>query len=485
MPKSAKNKYKLVVDPNKDLFRWKVDGYPALLFAAYYGAKRLKYGWPKSEIFFVNHDCFWWNNWADIVRDGQNCFKKLVKKDKSDFSDSYYQDYAHVFKQLTVELEKLDKTAIYKLSLGELRKVWFQFFKFYSLQFWYVGIIPEVIAYTASILMTEKIVKNKINILPEELSQLTIFPEKSFLMEEECELLKVALVKSVARRQKLLAEHARKFRWILNGYHGVKKLDKNFFQERLKELLKKGSLKKQLAHYESHSRKAKSDFKAIVRKYKLKPEIINLAKLAQRGAYLQDKRKKYQLIAAERILKLYQALARQFKISLEQALYLNWIEFDKFVKGRLKIKEITARQKHFRFSVYHGQIRFLSGSFGNSFKTLEAAYIKNSGAALKGTVVYSGKVSGRVRIIKNRREIKNLKTGEILVALMTSPDYIIAIKKAKAIITDDGGLTCHAAIVARELKKPCIVGTKNATRILHNGDRVEVDAYQGLIKILK
>jgi pyruvate,water dikinase len=68
---------------------------------------------------------------------------------------------------------------------------------------------------------------------------------------------------------------------------------------------------------------------------------------------------------------------------------------------------------------------------------------------------------------------------------MTSPDWLPLIQKAVAIVTDEGGITSHASIVARELKKPCIVGTKNATKILKDGDQVEVDADSGIVKIIK
>ena len=68
---------------------------------------------------------------------------------------------------------------------------------------------------------------------------------------------------------------------------------------------------------------------------------------------------------------------------------------------------------------------------------------------------------------------------------MTTPDLMPTIKQAKAIITDEGGLTCHAAIISRELGIPCIIGTKIATKVLKNGDLVEVDAEKGILKILK
>jgi pyruvate,water dikinase len=68
---------------------------------------------------------------------------------------------------------------------------------------------------------------------------------------------------------------------------------------------------------------------------------------------------------------------------------------------------------------------------------------------------------------------------------MTTPEFVPLIKLAKAIITNVGGITCHAAIVSREMNKPCIIGTKIATKVLKDGDLVEVDANRGVIKILK
>jgi len=79
----------------------------------------------------------------------------------------------------------------------------------------------------------------------------------------------------------------------------------------------------------------------------------------------------------------------------------------------------------------------------------------------------------------------HMNKGDILVASMTSPDFIVAIRKASAIVTDEGGMTCHAAIVSRELKIPCIVATRIATKLLKDNDLVEVDADHGRVKILK
>ena len=89
---------------------------------------------------------------------------------------------------------------------------------------------------------------------------------------------------------------------------------------------------------------------------------------------------------------------------------------------------------------------------------------------------------GTVQIIHSPKDASSFKQGMILVAKATNPDLVPIMKKASAFITNQGGLTCHAAIVARELHKPCIVGTKIGTRVFKDGDMVEVDAARGIIR---
>ncbi|MBI3573704.1 hypothetical protein HY090_01500 [Candidatus Kaiserbacteria bacterium] len=105
---------------------------------------------------------------------------------------------------------------------------------------------------------------------------------------------------------------------------------------------------------------------------------------------------------------------------------------------------------------------------------------------LRGTVAYSSssRLQGMVKLVFNSYDIKSFEEGFVLVTPMTAPDFLGAMQKSLAIITDEGGVTCHAAITARELKKPCIIGTKNATKVLKDGDMVEVDAEKGIVRIL-
>ncbi|NKY88529.1 phosphoenolpyruvate synthase [Nocardia veterana] len=100
---------------------------------------------------------------------------------------------------------------------------------------------------------------------------------------------------------------------------------------------------------------------------------------------------------------------------------------------------------------------------------------------LQGLPAAPGRARGKVRILRAPAEGSTLRDGEILVAPMTNPDWLPTISRAAALVTDSGGRTCHAAIVARELGIPCVVGARTATSTLHDGQRVVVDARAGRI----
>lgn len=96
----------------------------------------------------------------------------------------------------------------------------------------------------------------------------------------------------------------------------------------------------------------------------------------------------------------------------------------------------------------------------------------------------AGKTTGRVKVIFKPEETTDFAQGDILVTSMTRPEFLFLMKKASAIVTDAGGILCHAAITAREIKKPTIIGTQTATRIFKSGDMVEVDADKGTVRKL-
>ncbi len=104
---------------------------------------------------------------------------------------------------------------------------------------------------------------------------------------------------------------------------------------------------------------------------------------------------------------------------------------------------------------------------------------------LVGVAASPGRAQGKVRILHYRAQMAEFQRGEVLVTEMTTPDYISAMKKAAAVVTEEGGIMSHAAIISRELGIPCVTGTKIATQVLKDGDLVEVDADAGIVRILE
>jgi len=155
------------------------------------------------------------------------------------------------------------------------------------------------------------------------------------------------------------------------------------------------------------------------------------------------------------------------------------ILFKKNIENNL----IKDRIKNYKF-LYQGE-KFKILEYSSKSKEKKVDLIKGMAAYVEK------KVRGKVTIIDESirgadvKKMNKMPKGNILVTTMTSPDMIPAMKKASAFVTDDGGVLCHAAIVAREMKKPCIIGTKIATKVLHDGDLVEVDANLGIVKIIK
>lgn len=162
---------------------------------------------------------------------------------------------------------------------------------------------------------------------------------------------------------------------------------------------------------------------------------------------------------------------------------VNHITYSEFVHGKIPSgNELAKRQKGW---LYHqGQIAYDVKKYlsNNNFELFNP--VKEKGEEIKGTTACKGNVSGKVKIVFELSDLKKIKKGDVIVTPMTTPEMIPALRKVSAIITDEGGLTCHAAIISREMNIPSIIGTINATQVLKNADIVNVNANQGIITIL-
>ncbi|MEK7586300.1 MAG: PEP-utilizing enzyme, partial [Patescibacteria group bacterium] len=121
----------------------------------------------------------------------------------------------------------------------------------------------------------------------------------------------------------------------------------------------------------------------------------------------------------------------------------------------------------------------------NVYSKLVPSAVTHDVTEFKGNIAFKGVVRGRAKIINSIDDMKKFEDGDILVSIQSSPSLMPAIIKCSAIVTDEGGIMCHASVISRELKKPCIIGTKIATKVLKDGDMVEVDADKGVVRIIK
>ncbi len=148
----------------------------------------------------------------------------------------------------------------------------------------------------------------------------------------------------------------------------------------------------------------------------------------------------------------------------------------------IKIEEHYGSPQDIEWAVQDGTMYILQSRAITTLKMKTDSGVKPEGEEMtKGLAASPGVGSGIVKMIHNMDDLPKVQKGDILVTEMTNPDMVPAMQRANAIVTDEGGITCHAAIVSRELGIPCIVGTGNITELVRDGDKITVDATHGIV----
>lgn len=154
-----------------------------------------------------------------------------------------------------------------------------------------------------------------------------------------------------------------------------------------------------------------------------------------------------------------------------------------------QIKKLPARsvleKRDALFGIFCDQRRYAVYAGKSAERLVKVILMIDEKNILRGMTAYSGKIRGVVRVVIDPARCERFDIGDVLVSGMTRPEFLPLMKKAAAFVTDSGGILSHAAIVARELKKPCVIGTRIATQVLEDGDIVEVDADLGIVRKIK
>ena len=231
-------------------------------------------------------------------------------------------------------------------------------------------------------------------------------------------------------------------------------------------------------------------YKDVIKKLAVNREEKKILDLAKLFAYIKDLRDDFRRQGIYYIQNsLFQELSKRIGLNLHDLAYLREKEIIDCLQNDIKpdVNEINERKKGF-VMIYNSdkELECVSGKkINETLIQLGLSATEDQFAELRGASASRGIARGQAVIVKGIKDLPNVNKGNILVAVTTHPDYMPAMQKAVAIVTDEGGVTSHAAIVARELGIPCVVGTKTATKSLNEGDYVKVDGTNGIIKILK
>lgn len=273
-----------------------------------------------------------------------------------------------------------------------------------------------------------------------------------------------------------IKKHYRKYSWLGMRFLSGEPYETGDFILRIKDLIEAKKI-----------REVKSSLKNIKR-LKFDGEIKELTNFLQELSYLRTWRLDNMNKANFYIRPFLEVISKKLKINYQDLIMLTWDEIKEILlekKNNFKNK-IKKRKKAFGVVFdKNSKMYIITGKELDNFENFFESKIRTQEKEIKGMPAYPGKIEGSIVIINSPKEFGKFKKGKILVTQMTTPDFVPILEKARAIITDIGGVTCHAAIISRELGKPCIIGTKIATKVLRDGDFVEVDANKGVVKIIK
>jgi len=288
----------------------------------------------------------------------------------------------------------------------------------------------------------------------------------------------------------LCRQHIIEYAWLPYGYSGpVMTMD--YLLELIRDnLSKKDSVEKQKENLENHYFDVISKKKEIIDS-KIPEDLRYISGVSSELMFMKDWRKGIYQKSYVSMDKIMNEISKRLGLSLREVKYLSYDEIElvlikkEFNDYRERVKQ---RMEECCYVVKDGNIKIFEGEECKKIireKVIAKTEDFSAMTELKGFVAYRGNASAIAKIILTKEDIPKLKEGEILVSSATNPDLILAMKKASAFVTDTGGITSHASIVARELKKPCVIGTKFATRVIKDGDLVEVDAEKGVVRIIK
>lgn len=423
------------------------------------------------------------DEWEKAISNISKQFRNPNKFSNPDIIKNCYGYYHRKEKLLEKFLRNSKKINLKELNKEALYDLLFNWYQITINQIYFINLAPVELGLQRAIsdLNVEKLLSS------EETSILYSLEDNTAVIKEEYAFLNSVLNAHNKSAKQIISKHLKEFGYVTIGY-GSKPLDESVLQARYDNMISLGkeAIQKRINEIESYPNLIKEKKETVNKKLNNK-QLTELFDLASKLGIMRDRKKALLGKSVQYRNLIIDEIINKTQLSNEEIKYYIMDDFNNLLihNKRLGLDEIETRKQ----GIYISSVSSLSSGvharedYYSSVKTeIEDKGILNT---RKGICASSGKVTGRARICLTFEESNNLQKDEILVTYGTDFDFMNAIVKSKAIITEEGGILSHASVISRELKKPCIIAFKGITKIIKNGDLIEIDADNGTVKIIE
>ncbi|MFH0829460.1 MAG: PEP-utilizing enzyme [Candidatus Kerfeldbacteria bacterium] len=369
---------------------------------------------------------------------------------------------------------------------------------------WSESIFHDAFDLAGSEILEKEFVQGAPQVSPGQLDRLLMPTEPLIIQRERIELSAIAsrvgrgrlrrlvladswatIQKEYASFYKRIETHRNAWKWMMNDYEHVVDLPINWFTVRIRRYVTRPSELRRDRSIPMHLRNVRKTKRALMHSLKLTSRQRAIVELLSTVQVWRDERKAMMTQYGGTALRhIAQELSRRFRIPLRLFLNLFVWELHAFMSAPNAMRNILRVRKYGTVHVIVSPSKktIANGKASIRYERLLRQMVQKQ--KLHGMTAFSGVVRGKAHFMLTQSDFPKFKPGEILIAPNTRPEYVPIMKKAAGIVTEEGGITSHAAIVSRELRIPAIVGVQGILEAVKNGDRVEVDAVHGIVRKL-
>lgn len=315
----------------------------------------------------------------------------------------------------------------------------------------------------------------------EHIEQLSVPVLPSFVQEEAMGIRSIAAAQEDQRAQ-LLNEHVEQWHWVENSYIESTPLTQEQFQKKVNAELAQGNVMERLQQAQAAIKQKQQQKELILESVHASSELRGIVNLSDRISHMTDLRKMGVLRLNHWTWQLLRDIEKETSVPFETLVWSRQLELEDAVRTAnwsvMKERQHTGNLT----LIERGEWFMCSGSSLKQLNMNELIPPITQATSVRGQTAFPGVVEGIAKVIRGRRDFEQFIDGDILITNQTTPEFVPLMKRARAVVTEQGGITCHAAIVSRELQIPCIIGTQTAMSVFRSGEQIVVDATSGEVR---